>query len=193
MFPLSQSPSTSSRAHGRHSSHSHSSSNNRNYGAAFFQMMTIALLCTSLAQPSWFSLVTRTSAAASKLGESCPRHLTLYQFFDYGYFETGDARNVTSGPTPVRLYYHSATGSKLIMEPVSAFQVPCTNLYPFIPCSYGLPHSSCCQCLQSHPDAGDLCYNLVFHRFPAGCHGNQKPVVSHCESQWLAYHSNRLD
>lgn len=113
MFPLSQNPSSSSsRGNGRNSSPPHNP-HNRNYGAAFFQMMTIALLCTSLAQPSWLSLTTRTSSAATaRSGETCPKHLTLYQFFDYGYFETGDSRNSTIIVTPVRLYYHSAAGSK---------------------------------------------------------------------------------
>ena len=112
MFPLSQNPSNSSRGNGRSSSSSHNP-HNRNYGAAFFQMMTIALLCTSLAQPSWLSLTTRTNVSP-RSGESCPKHLTLYQFFDYGYFETGDSRNSTAIVTPVKLYYHSAAGSELL-------------------------------------------------------------------------------
>ena len=114
MFPLSQNPSSSSsnRGNGRNSSPPHNP-HNRNYGAAFFQMMTIALLCTSLAQPSWLTITTRTSSATTaRSGETCPKHLTLYQFFDYGYFETGDSRNNTIIVTPVRLYYHSAAGSK---------------------------------------------------------------------------------
>ena len=128
MFPLSQNPSnsSSSRGNGRSSSSSHNP-HNRNYGAAFFQMMTIALLCTSLAQPSWLSLTTRTNSASPRSGESCPKHLTLYQFFDYGYFETGDSRNSTTIVTPVRLYYHSAVGSK---SPFSVFPLSlvCTSM-----------------------------------------------------------------
>lgn len=119
MFPLSQNPSSSSRgghaqsSGGRNHHHHSHTSHNRNYGAAFFQMMTIALLCTSLAQPSWLTLVTRTMPNAPRPAETCPRHLTLYQFFDYGYFETADSgRNSTSGGASIiRLYYHSATGS----------------------------------------------------------------------------------
>lgn len=143
MFPLSQNPSnsSSSRGNGRNSSSSHNP-HNRNYGAAFFQMMTIALLCTSLAQPSWLSLTTRTNSASPRSGESCPKHLTLYQFFDYGYFETGDSRNSTTIVTPVRLYYHSAAGSKLlfwfILPLVAYFNVL------FFHYSDGLPHASYC-------------------------------------------------
>lgn len=112
MFPSSHNPSTSSssRGNGRNST-SHHHSHNRNYGAAFFQMMTIALLCTSLAQPSWLSLTTRLPAVNPRSGEACPKHLTLYQFFDYGYFETGDSRNGTLITAPLRLFYHSASGS----------------------------------------------------------------------------------
>ncbi|XP_057379843.1 transmembrane protein 127-like [Daphnia carinata] len=124
MFPLSQNPSSSSRGNSRGSSSSHNP-HNRNYGAAFFQMMTIALLCTSLAQPSWLSLTTRTPTSTSRSGGGCPKHLTLYQFFDYGYFETGDSRNSTIIVTPVRLYYHSAAGTMACLTPaiVNMFKV----------------------------------------------------------------------
>lgn len=123
MFPLSQSPSSSSnsRASGRSSHHN---SHNRNYGAAFFQMMTIALLCTSLAQPSWLSLVTRASTS-TRSGESCPKHLTPYEFFDYGYFES-ETRNATGNlPPPIRLFYHSAVGTLACLTPaiVNLFKV----------------------------------------------------------------------
>jgi len=82
---------------------------NRNYGAAFFQMITIALLCTSLAQPSWLTLISRSSIQP---GEKCPKHLTLYQFIDYGYFETTDTYNATSS-TPIRMLYHSSSGTTM--------------------------------------------------------------------------------
>jgi hypothetical protein len=143
MFPLSQNPSnsSSSRGNGRSSSSSHNP-HNRNYGAAFFQMMTIALLCTSLAQPSWLSLTTRTNSASPRSGESCPKHLTLYQFFDYGYFETGDSRNSTTIVSPVRLYYHSAVGSKFIFFFI--FSLGCLFKRLIFYCSNGLPHPSYC-------------------------------------------------
>lgn len=35
-----------------------------------------------------------------------------YEFFDYGYFES-ETRNATGNlPPPIRLFYHSAVGSK---------------------------------------------------------------------------------
>jgi len=84
---------------------------NRNYGAAFFQMLTIALLCTSIAQPSWLTLISRSS---TQPGEKCPKHLTLYQFVDYGYFETADIFNTTTS-TPIRMLYHSSHGGTLFL------------------------------------------------------------------------------
>ena len=81
----------------------------RNFVAAFFHMATIALTCTSLAQLGWFRL----------RGSQCEPHLAVYQFFSYGYFDTGTtqtdlqfrAREVVSSPVPVQ--YHSPSGSKL--------------------------------------------------------------------------------
>jgi len=81
---------------------------NRNYGAAFFQMITIALLCTSLAQPSWLTLISRSAQP----GENCPKHLTLHQFVDYGYFETTDTFNATNS-APIRMLYHSSSGAPM--------------------------------------------------------------------------------
>lgn len=120
MFPLSQSPSRSSNSRGTSGRISH----NRNYGAAFFQMMTIALLCTSLAQPSWLSLITRASSS-TRPGESCPKHLTPYQFFDYGYFESGETIRNTTGNAAIRLFYHSAVGTLACLTPsiVNLFKV----------------------------------------------------------------------
>jgi hypothetical protein len=80
----------------------------RNFVAAFFHMATIALTCTSLAQLGWFRLE----------GGQCTPHLAVYQFFSFGYFDTGTtqtdlqfrAREVVSSPVPSE--YHSASGSK---------------------------------------------------------------------------------
>ena len=83
---------------------------NRNYGAAFFQMITIALLCTSLAQPSWLTLISRSAQP----GENCPKHLTLHQFVDYGYFETTDTFNATNS-APIRMLYHSSSGGMFLV------------------------------------------------------------------------------
>lgn len=110
MFFSSQGSSTSSnRGSGRNSSSSHKP-HNKNYGAAFFEMITVALLCTCLVQPSWFSIVTRTSSA-SRTTKICPKHLTVYQFFDYGFFETSEPSNNTIVNSPLRLDYHSSSGS----------------------------------------------------------------------------------
>lgn len=167
MFPLSQNPSTSSsRGNGRSSSSSHNS-HNRNYGAAFFQMMTIALMCTSLAQPSWLSLTTRTSSVITRSGETCPKHLTLYQFFDYGYFET-DTRNSSMVVAPVRLYYHSTSGSRYFPF---LFRVSILNFELFY-FSIGLSHSSHCKCVQSDSHAGDFCHHPVFRWLFVGCAWN---------------------
>jgi len=95
---------------------------NRNYGAAFFQMMTIALLSTSLAQPSWLSLINRSTSIQPS--ETCPKHLTLYHFFDYGYFETVNVFNGTTS-TPIRMLYHSNSGTMGCLTPlvVNLFKV----------------------------------------------------------------------
>ena len=79
-----------------------------NYGAAFFQMLTVALLCTSLAQPSWLSIVTHTSS--NRPSDICPRHLTLYQFFSFGFFEAEGNSNDTFRPP--KMTYHSLSGSE---------------------------------------------------------------------------------
>lgn len=80
----------------------------RNFVAAFFHMATIALTCTSLAQLGWFHLK----------GGQCTTHLAVYQFFSFGYFDTGArqtdlqfrAREVVSSPMSIQ--YHSPSGSK---------------------------------------------------------------------------------
>lgn len=53
----------------------------RNFIAAFFHMATIALTCTSLAQLGWFRI----------RGSLCAPHLAVYQFFNYGYFDSSDS------------------------------------------------------------------------------------------------------
>jgi hypothetical protein len=80
----------------------------RNFVAAFFHMATIALTCTSLAQLGWFRLK----------GGHCAPHLAVYQFFSFGYFDSGArqadlqfrAREVVKSPVPIQ--YHSPSGSK---------------------------------------------------------------------------------
>lgn len=87
----------------------------RNFVAAFFHMATIALTCTSLAQLGWFRLK----------GGQCTPHLAVYQFFSFGYFDTGAtqtdmqfrAREVVSSPIPIQ--YHSPSGSKLLLPIMS--------------------------------------------------------------------------
>lgn len=49
--------------------------NNRNLISAFFYMLTIALISTSLVQLSWFEIS----------GGFCVSHLSLYTFFTFGY------------------------------------------------------------------------------------------------------------
>ncbi|PNF23554.1 hypothetical protein B7P43_G05608, partial [Cryptotermes secundus] len=85
----------------------------RNFVAAFFHMATIALTCTSLAQLGWFRLK----------GGHCAPHLAVYQFFSFGYFDTGTrqtdlqfhAREVSSSPLPIQ--YHSPSGTLQCVTP----------------------------------------------------------------------------
>ena len=137
MVPLTQNP--SSRGPNPRPSQQH---NNRNYGAAFFHMMTIALLCTSLVQPSWLTLNITKRSSVSQKSESCPRHLTLYQFLDNGYFETANVISNGSTNSPVKLFYHSSSGSEYIeFIKVTHFEGPKLTLFY----SYGMPYSIDCQ------------------------------------------------
>ncbi|KDR18783.1 transmembrane protein 127-like [Zootermopsis nevadensis] len=85
----------------------------RNFVAAFFHMATIALTCTSLAQLGWFHLK----------GGQCTTHLAVYQFFSFGYFDTGArqtdlqfrAREVVSSPMSIQ--YHSPSGTLRCVTP----------------------------------------------------------------------------
>jgi len=85
-------------------------------------MLTVALLVTSLSQPAWLSLNGQSSPSI-KPSEHCPRHLTLYQFFDFGFFE---AENV-SNPTfhNAKVIYRSSTGSIGCLTPfiVNIFKI----------------------------------------------------------------------
>lgn len=52
--------------------------NNRNLLSAFFHMITITLISTSLVQLSWFQII----------GGFCIPHLSVYTFFTFGYFDS---------------------------------------------------------------------------------------------------------
>lgn len=57
---------------------------NRNSVSAFFHMITIALISTSLVQLSWFQIT----------GGICVPHLSVYTFFTFGYTDTPKTRTV---------------------------------------------------------------------------------------------------
>jgi len=52
-------------------------SGDKNFPAAVCNMLAIVLLCTSLAEPKWFSL----SGGGCKVGDKPLNHLGTYQFF----------------------------------------------------------------------------------------------------------------
>jgi len=76
-------------------------------------MLTVSLLITSLSQPAWLSL--NGQGQTVRTDNFCPKHLTLYQFVDFGYFEVQNGTHGVQQST--KMIYHSAAGSIQCLTP----------------------------------------------------------------------------